>query len=194
MSLSYRYWNGFGYDTKFDVEDEENPKVWALRKQSEGFDMEVGTMAWDENEVCSWLWEKKIIKPIKRSGGMRRIPYSLAKKFLDLKKDNTLREIAAKVEMTYEDLYILQSKLNLNSYKDYIEMYELGVTEYHHNYIERITEDIFNQIYDKHEEGLSQTNIGKMLNISRRTVCDVVNLTCQKYKVFKERRDENSII
>ena len=51
MSKAYRYWNGFEYITKFEVEDEEHPKEWALRMQSKGYSIEVGNMEWDERRI-----------------------------------------------------------------------------------------------------------------------------------------------
>ena len=192
MNKAYRVWDGNTYQYKFDVEDGGNPKDWALTQQSKGFQVEVGTPDWDDKDRFGWTWEKKTIGKIKRKGGMRRMTYKLAKKFLDLKAEcDTLKDVADKMKLDHKQIMIMNAKLNLDCYKDYVSMWEMGVTDYEPNYINTITEDIFNQIWDKHEEGMNQTLIGEILNINRRTVCSVVNLSCNKYKEFKERRDEN---
>ena len=161
MSRAYRIWDGQKYITKFEVEDCENPKKWALRKQKEGYKVEVGTMIWDDKDICGWQWEERKVKNTKRNGGLPKISYALAKKFLDLKAEcDNLMQVAENIGCTQKEINSINSQLNKPRYKNYVQMWELGVTEYYENYKETITEKIFNDIWDKWEEGLTQTLIG----------------------------------
>ena len=190
MARAYRIWDGEQYIAKFEVEDEEHPKAWAYRMQSEGYDIEVGTMAWDDRDICYWEWEKKRVRPSERTGGIPRMSYAFVKKFLDAKAEcETIRDVSDKLSMCYKKACTINSHINKPYYKNYVQMWELGITEYHDNYKETITEKIFNEVWDKHEEGLTQTLIGEILNVKKRTVCDIVNLTTRKYREFKEKRD-----
>ena len=189
MSNSYRYKDGNRYITRFEIEGEPNPKIWAFNMQCEGWDIEEGTMIWDDRDRCGWEWTKTLIKQRKRKDGRKKITYELTKQFLDLKaKLDSIRDVAEALDITYEEAHKINIKLNSNSYKNYVEMWILGVTEYAHNYIEGINEDTFGRIWDMWDNDMNQTEIGIMMNINRRTVCDVVNLTAKKYRDFKEKR------
>ena len=53
----------------------------------------------------------------------------------------------------------------------------------------KITKEIFFKVTDMFNRGISQGDISRQLDMSYRTINDIVNVRCKKYKEFKERRD-----